>query len=363
MEATAPDCIAAVFEGVPQQIVLRRFPLPAPAAEEVLVRILGCTICGSDLHSFSGRRTVPVPTVLGHEFVGEIVRFGETTLRIDFAGEKLSEGSRISWGIVASCGKCFFCQQSLPQKCLRGSKYGHEPFHRMRQLSGGFAEYCLLVPGTTIVRVPDELPLEVACPASCATATVAAACAAASDLRGRTICICGAGILGLTASAMSREMGAAKIVVVDPIELRRNLALEFGATTVAAPEEFAHVANEQFGSLGVDLFFECSGSANAFQSVWPLVRTGGTIVLIGSVFPGPTVPIALEQIVRRHLTIKGVHNYAAHDLVAAVAFLSMTHRRYPFGRLVSEWFSLNSIADAFRIAAQPASIRVGVRPM
>jgi putative phosphonate catabolism associated alcohol dehydrogenase len=351
---------AAVFEGLAGEMTLRQLLIPKLHESEVLVRVSGCTICGSDLHSFHGRRTVPVPTILGHEIVGEIIDIGGTSARFDLEGGELHRGDRVTWAIMANCGVCDLCRRGLPQKCSNGVKYGHEPFRPGRELSGGLAEHCLLVPGTSIVKLPAELPLAVACPASCATATIAAALEAAGDLNGRTVCLSGAGMLGLTACAMSRVQGAAKVVSVDPVPARRKLAMEFGATRICAPDDLAAVAIEEVGTLGFDVVIELSGNPAAFQAVWPLIRTGGTLVLVGSVFPGPAMPIALEQVVRRHLTIRGIHNYAPHHLLNAVKFLSAAYTKYPFDRLVTEWISLNSIADAFGRGSHPDAIRIGV---
>ena len=236
--------LAAVFDGIPDQLELRRLPIPALQPSEILVRVLGCTLCGSDLHSVEGRRPVPVPTVLGHEIVGEIVEFAATGSNRDLAGRELKVGDRVTWAIVANCGHCFFCERGLPQKCLNAVKYGHEPFRNGRELLGGLAEHCLLVSGTGIVRLPDRMPLEVACPASCATATIAAALEAAGDLQGRHVCVIGAGMLGLTACAMARVEGADEIVCVDPNDARREQALSFGASRVATPVELASLAAE-----------------------------------------------------------------------------------------------------------------------
>ncbi len=351
---------AAVFSGVAGVVTLCQLSIPTPRESEILVRVSGCTICGSDLHSFHGRRTVPVPTILGHEIVGEIIEIGGTSARFDLDGRELRRGDRVTWAIMANCGCCDLCQRGLPQKCLNGVKYGHEPFRPGRELLGGLAEYCLLVPGTSIVRLPDELPLAVACPASCATATVAAAFEAAGELTGRTVCLSGAGMLGLTACAMARVQGAAKVISVDPVSQRRKLATDFGATRTCTPDELAVVAIEEVGALGFDVVIELSGNSAAFQAIWPLIRTGGTLVLVGSVFPGPPMPIALEQLVRRHLTIRGIHNYAPRHLLEAVKFLSSTHTRYPFAELVSQWIPLASIADAFDRGSHPDSIRIGV---
>jgi len=352
--------LAAVFEGVPDQIALRELPLPPLSETETLVRVLGCTLCGSDLHSFEGRRAVPTPTVLGHEIVGEIIDRSRQAVTRDLAGNELRVGDRVTWAIVAHCGECFFCRNDLPQKCQNGVKYGHEPFRPGRELLGGLAEHCLLVAGTSLVRLPDDLPLAVACPASCATATIAAALEAAGELRERCVCLFGAGMLGLTACAMARSRGAREVVCVDPSRPRRELALRFGATRVAATGEFDTVASETVGDLGFDAVIELSGNPAAFEAAWPRVRVGGTLVLVGSVYPAAPVSVALEQVVRRHLTIRGVHNYKPRHLLAAVEFLAACQHEFPFEALVAGWFPLRSIAEAFAASREPSVIRVGV---
>lgn len=353
---------AAVFEGTPGQIELREYPVSPPRPGEILVRVLGCTLCGSDLHSFHGRRSVAVPTVLGHEIVGEIVDVDANMQPRDLAGRSLAVGDRVTWAIVAHCGSCFFCERGLPQKCLHAVKYGHEAIHPGREFLGGLAEFCTLVSGTSLLWLDRQLPLEVAAPANCATATVAAALAAAGDVRGQSVCIVGAGMLGLTACAMARTRGAATIVCVDPIDSRRELAERFGATRAVDPTQLAAAAKRLCGSLGFDLVFEFSGSNAGFQEVWPLARTGGTLVLIGSVFPGPPLEFRLEDVVRRQLTLRGVHNYAPAHLIEAVQFLAGHHAEFPLAELVSRWYSLDEVDDAFCRAAEGDVIRVGVRP-
>ncbi len=350
---------AAIFEGKAGHCRVRSVPLPEPTAAEVLVKVLGCTLCGSDLHSLEGRRSVPVPTVLGHEIVGEVLARGDSAPATDLAGRALRVGDRVTWAIVASCGACPFCLRGLPQKCLKGVKYGHETMVPGRELLGGLASHCLLVPGTAIARLPDDLPLEVACPTSCATATVAAALEAAGGLEGRRVCLFGLGMLGLTAAAMTRARGAAEVVGVDPDKERRAQAPAFGASRVAGLDEFAGV--EASGDL-FDVVIELSGSPAAFVAAWPRVQVGGTIVLVGSVFPGAPVSIALEQVVRRHLTIRGVHNYAPRHLVTAVDFLAAEHKKRPFAELVAEWYPLAAVDEAFARALRGGAIRVGVRP-
>ncbi|MFM7038963.1 MAG: alcohol dehydrogenase catalytic domain-containing protein [Planctomycetaceae bacterium] len=98
--------LAAVYHGTPGVISLQSITTPRPRSAEILVEVEACTLCGSDLHSFEGRRAVPVPTVLGHEIVGRIADFGAEAVRTDLSGQLLSVGDRIVWAVVAACGRC-----------------------------------------------------------------------------------------------------------------------------------------------------------------------------------------------------------------------------------------------------------------
>lgn len=352
--------LAAVFEGTPRRLELQRFEVPSPAGSEVLVRVLGCTLCGSDLHSYEGRRSTPTPTILGHEIVGRIEAFGPTAARSDAAGGPLALGDRVTWSIVASCGKCFYCRRDLPQKCQRAVKYGHEPLRPGLELRGGLAEHCLLHPGTAIVRLPDELPLEVACPASCATATIAAALEAAGPVAGRTVCVLGAGMLGLTACAMAQFLGASEVICVDVQPQRLERAVAFGATQAVQPDDLVAAVTTATGGHGVDVVLELSGSADAFEGAFGQLRLGGTMVLVGAVFPVRPVPLLMEQMVRRQATLRGVHNYGPRHLQAAVRFLA-DQRVGRFETLVTDWLPLAESAKAFELATGPRVIRFGVR--
>lgn len=353
---------AVLFEGVPGHLRLVSYPTPSAGAGELVVRVLGCTLCGSDLHSFHGRRPVAVPTILGHEIVGEIVDIGAGTPKLDARGATLAIGDHVTWGIVASCGRCFYCRRGLPQKCLSSVKYGHEAVSDRRVFTGGLADHCVLSPGSTVVRYAHDLPLEVICPANCATATVAAAVEAAGEIRDARVGISGAGLLGLTAAALCKERGAEAIIVTDLDATRRSRATDFGACAAPGAAELEGVVRERTEGHGVDVWIELSGANDAVRSALTLMRIGGTIVLVGAVFTSPPVPIIFETIVRRQLTIRGVHNYSARHLVEAVNFLEESHQRFPFAQLVASWHGLDLAEEAFRTANQPAVIRAGVRP-
>ena len=340
--------------GLPLRFIESSFPYLG--AGEALVRVRLCTLCGSDLHTYFGRRSTPLPTVLGHEIVGDIV---ETHGAKDLAGTLLKPGDRVVWSVACSCRRCFYCEHELPQKCDHLRKYGHLKADPDRGPSGGLTTHCHLLANTAIIRVPDSIPDAVAAPAMCATATVAAASRAAPVGDSETIVIFGAGLLGLTAAALSL---AKNRIVVDPQPARLELAKAFGATHALTPAELPDCVRSLTAGRGADAVLEISGVPVAVEQAIDSARIGGTVVLVGSVFSTRPIPMLAEDFVRRCLTIRGVHNYAPIDLLTAIEFLGEGGRRFPFADQVVSTFPLAEVADAFAFAEAEKPIRVGIKP-
>ncbi|MGC7098457.1 zinc-binding dehydrogenase [Amycolatopsis lurida] len=340
----------ARWDGAGRPFAVVDAEMPAgPGPGEALVRVDLATVCGSDVHTVSGARPSPVPGVLGHEQVGTVLAVGDPAPRL-LDGTPFTEGARVVWSIAASCGDCDRCARNLPQKCRHLTKYGHQALIPEQPLTGGFASHCLLVPGTTIVEVPEELPDVVAAPASCATATVAAALREAGDLRSARVLVTGAGMLGVTAVAMAAREGA-HVVAVDPHQDRRDRALRFGA---------AEATEKPTGEF--DVAVELSGAPQAVTTCLDTLAVGGTAVLAGSVFPGPAIPIEPERLVRGLHTITGVHNYRPEDLKTAVDFLAAHHRDHPFAELVQGRYGLDQLDAAFAAARTGKAARQAVVP-
>ncbi|MBS9374230.1 zinc-binding dehydrogenase [Rhodococcus sp. B50] len=306
-------------------IELRKVPIPALGYRELLVRVRLATVCGSDLHTVSGRRSGPAPSVLGHEGVGEVVAAGPHA--------SVAAGERIVWSVTCACHDCDRCRSGRTAKCRSVTKVGHEPFTGSWPLSGTYSEYIVLPAGATTVPVPAALPDVVAAPASCATATAAAVVEAAGELAGRRVVVCGAGLLGIAAVAMSAEAGA-DVTIVDIDPQRAARAERFGAVL------------DDGGP--VDIALDFSGSAEAIASLVPRLDVGGRLVLAGSVAPGPAVPVDPETIVRRWLMVTGVHNYEPGHLRSAVDFLTRTVATYPWDELVEDPVPLDEVENVLR---------------
>lgn len=348
-----------------------RIPERSLRPGEIRIRVTCCTICGSDLHTYNGRRSAPPDCVLGHEIIGEVVEWGGIDAINDFYENPIRVGQRVTWAMAVGCGECFFCLNNLNQKCESLFKYGHETGNNNKRCSGpsgGLSNYCVLIPGTPVIPVPDSLSDEVAAPANCATATVCAAVRTIQEthaIRDATILIVGAGMLGLNAIAQVCEAGANQIVIADPNAARLELAKSFGATHCihsGNQAEITSLLESITNRRGADIAMDFAGVNSAVETCIASIRTGGCVLLAGSVFPSPEITIAPESIVRRMLTIRGLHNYLPVDLSIALQFLHRTADRFPFANLVTKSFPLSETQAAFEYADEHRPVRVAVKP-
>ena len=353
---------AVLFNGPETELQITEVKPPLLQAGEILVRVLACTLCRSDLHTHAGRRHGPTPAILGHEIVGWIEAFGPGTPPTDLAGAAAAVGDRITWSIVVGCGDCFFCARDLPQKCVRLYKYGHEAVTASQPLGGGLAEHVVLVPHTAWLLLPSSIPTSVAALANCAGATAASAWRAAGSLKGQRVLILGAGVLGVFACAMAKAAGAASVVAIDPQAACRDRALAFGADALfdAQHDNLVAALKTATDGRGFDVVLELAGVTPSVVTALAAVRTGGTAILVGSVAQCEPLPIDPEQIVRRMITLRGVHNYHPCDLRTAIEFLAGPGGRFPFESLIVESYPLGQVEAAFRSAHAHPGERVCV---
>jgi alcohol dehydrogenase len=354
---------AAIFHAPRQPMTIEEVPLPKLQGSEALVRVSCATICGSDLHSFTGRRHAASPSVLGHEMVGHIVDMGPAGAT-DFRGRPLSLGQRVTWSMVWSCGQCRYCLAGLRPKCERLMKFGHEKTTPGRVLLGGMAEHCHLPEGTSIFVVPENLPDLVASPVNCATATVASVMRHAGPVAGQMVVVLGAGMLGLTACSFAAVAGAEQVIVIEPSEERRQLSLKFAATksldSAMPHEQTLAVIRAATGGHGCDVVLDLAGQSDAIERSIDYLDHGGRLVVAGAVFPARPLQVSAEQIVKRLLQIKGVYNYNPEDLETALDFLAAHHERYPFASLVGGRYALDDVNAAFEFAETQRPPRVAI---
>ncbi len=335
---------AQIFTGPGQPFHYRRFELPSRLQPgEVLVEIRLATICGSDLHTVDGRRSAPTPCILGHEGVGRV-------LESDRSG--ISIGQRVSWTLADSCGHCPACQSwNLPQKCDRLFKYGHASFDNGHGLNGCYASHVVLRSGTTIVPVPDDLSDCLVAPANCALATVVNALSALPE-RCERVLIQGAGLLGVYATAWLKSLGVDEIYCVDICPTRLNTISQFGGIPLKKGETISPF----------DLVMEVAGTSQVVADGIELLRSGGHYIWAGMVHPQTKLDITGESIIKKCLTVRGVHNYAPLHLQASIEFLAKNQHAFPFSDLTGPPLKLLDLDRAFELARNNRWLRVCVEP-
>jgi putative phosphonate catabolism associated alcohol dehydrogenase len=333
---------AAIFEGAGQPFRIKEVQLPAALNNgEVLVRVLLATICGSDLHTYAGRRTERTPCVLGHEGVGQVVAAG--------AGREDWMRKRITWSSADSCGVCPACADwNLPQKCQRVFKYGHAALHEASGLHGTYASHIVLRAGTHLVEVPPQVPDAVAASANCSLATMANV-TEHLPVPCHVAVVQGAGLLGLHGCALLRTAGVPRVLVADTDAARLARVADFGG-------EATRSGDVATGSA--DVVIEAAGTPCLVKEGLRLLRPGGHYLFVGMVHPDSMLEVSGEAIIRGCVSVRGFHNYAPRHLDRAVAFLSESP--LPWASLVSPPLSLESLAEAFTLSATRRWARVAV---
>ena len=331
------------------------------------VRVSCCTVCGSDVHAWTGRRPPSfLPAIIGHEICGVVNAVGEEPPP-DFEGELLDEGDRVTFSLTASCGICYYCSQAgLPQKCEALVKYGHRTCDADPALTGGLAEYVYLFPGTSIFRVPSGVTDEVAATAMCAGATMAHALEGAREAGYRSVVLVGAGMLGLWGIRLALDEGFETVVCCDVDGTRLRTALEAGATEIVdvgatKGEDGVSRIRSATGGRGADLCVDLSGSPEGIRLGLSALRVGGTLKLVGSVVPVDDGLCDPFEIVTRSLTVHGIHNYRPEHLASALSLAQDPSHHAAISGGIGRSFDLDAADEAFRAAHAREALRVAVR--
>ena len=271
--------------------------LSDPRPGEVCVAVSHSGICHSDLTIIEGGYLFPA--VLGHEAAGVVVGAGDGVAHV-------SGGDKVMITPLAPCGHCDGCARQQASRCTQAMSFvagtrpdASSPFsHRGRLVHrglgvGAFAEHTV-VPASGVVRLDDDVPLEVACLIGCAVQTgVGAVLNTASVERGATVVVTGLGGVGISAVQGARIAGASRIVASDPVESRQQAALRLGATEAvgADPAELKAAVADATGGRGADYAFETAGVPGLVSLGLELTGAGGTTVVVGAPSPEHTTDI------------------------------------------------------------------------
>src|SRR5258707_3875797 len=251
-------------------------PAPTPAADEVLIRVAACGICGSDVHGYdgsSGRRIPPI--VMGYEAAAEIAAVGASV-------KNFAEGDRVTFDSTIYCGECKHCLRGNINLCDRRQVLGVSCGNYRR--AGAFAEY-VAVPSRIIHRLPDPLPYAEA--AMLEAVPVAIHGVSLAQLQpGSTALVIGAGTIGLLTQQALRAAGCERVMIADVDPTRLKLAEQLRANIVlSAQADLVAQIQQLTGGAGVDVVIECVGRNETVAASVDSVRKGGTVVLVGNIAP------------------------------------------------------------------------------
>jgi L-iditol 2-dehydrogenase len=269
--------------------------VPRPAADELLIRIRACGICGSDVHGYDGStgRRIP-PIVMGHEAAGVVEAVGS-------AVSNFHAGDRVTFDSTVYCGKCFYCLRGQINLCDSREVIGVSTpaFRRM----GAFAEY-VTVPARIAYALPENMSYSHAALIEAASVAVHAALLTPIALED-TVVVVGAGMIGLLVMQAAHVAGAGRVFVVDVDDSRLELARSLGATHTFNSRNAEVVSDilEQTMGRGADAAFECVGSTAPVKLALDSVRKGGAVTLIGNV--APTIELGLQSAVTRQIRLQG----------------------------------------------------------
>ena len=267
--------------------------IPQPGDNDLLIKVSKTSICGTDVHLYLwdewAAKTLPVPSIIGHEFVGVIAGMGSNV-------KGYKEGDRVSGEGHITCGHCYQCRMGMRVLCPNTIGVGVNR-------DGCFAEY-VCIPAENAFLVPESIPDEIASvfdPLGNGVHT-----ALSYDLVGKDVLITGAGPIGLMTIAVAKKAGARHVVISDMNPYRLNLAQKMGATAaVNIKEKSIRKTMDELGIQGFEACLEMSGSAAAFTSLPELTIHGGHIVLLG-ILPSHAL-IDWHLVIFKMLTIKGIY--------------------------------------------------------
>lgn len=276
---------------------------PSPGPDEVLVKVLASSICGTDLHIYlwndwAKKRIKHIPQILGHEVCGEITELGSNV-----NPNALKVGDIISAETHIGCGWCYECRTGNAHICLNSRIFGVD-------VNGVFAEYAA-VPAANAWVLEKKIPKDfgsVMEPLGNAVHTVLA-----GPIGGNTVLVTGCGPIGLMAVAVCRLCGATKIFATEVNEYRLQLAKKLGADFALNPQkdDVREKIREETNDLGVDAVLEMSGNGSAINEGLKALRPGGRFSMLG--LPEQPLKIDLNEVIFKYLTLQGINGRLMFD--------------------------------------------------
>ncbi|MGG4664979.1 L-threonine 3-dehydrogenase [Providencia vermicola] len=309
-------------------------PKPELGHNDVMIKIRKTAICGTDVHIYNwdewSQKTIPVPMVVGHEYIGEIVAIGQ-----EVKGFKI--GDRVSGEGHITCGHCRNCRGGRTHLCRNTIGVGVNR-------EGCFAEY-LVIPAFNAFKIPDNIPDEIAAifdPFGNAVHT-----ALSFDLVGEDVLVSGAGPIGIMAAAVCCHVGARHVVITDVNDYRLELAKKMGVSRAVnvSRENLKDVMNELGMKEGFDVALEVSGAPAAFQTMLDTMNHGGRIALLG--IPPASMATDWSQVIFKGLFIKGIYGREMFETWYKMATLIQSG--LDLSPIITHQFSIDDFQKGFDV--------------
>jgi threonine dehydrogenase-like Zn-dependent dehydrogenase len=347
----------AVFHGAGKPFQIREYPVPDPEPGAILVKVAMANVCGSDLHYWRGELDYvkmgrPLPLNTGHEHVGRVAKLGPG-VTTDSAGRPLAVGDRVAYRFFFPCGRCRACLKGKTKSCPVRQANFLVSCEVWPHFQGGFGEYFYLRPNHAVFKLADDITDDMAAGVNCAFSQVYAGLDLTALRQGQTVVIQGAGGLGVYACAVAREMGAARVIIIDGVEERLALARAFGATDVVdmrehpTPDDRIKAVKKLTDDWGGDIVMELVGNPKVVDEGLRMTAPEGTYLEIGNFNVGWKAEFDPAWIIFGNRRIFGLSHYEAEHLRGALDMMARTRQRYPWEKIISHKFPLESIEEAF----------------
>jgi S-(hydroxymethyl)glutathione dehydrogenase/alcohol dehydrogenase len=342
---------AAILPIIPSELEIGEVIVDKPQRREVLVRTVAAGLCHSDLHFMEGKYTHDTPTVPGHEAAGIVEAVGEDVI-------ELKPGDHVIGCLSIFCGRCEYCLSGRPVLCTRQglereagqpprlSRNG-QPIHQFLRLSA-FAEY-MLVHENTLVKIREDMPLDRAALIGCAVTTgLGAVFNTAKVPPGSSVAVIGCGGVGLNSVQGAQIAGAGRIIAIDTMPWKLDLARQFGATDLidaTAGDPVAQVLELTGG--GVEYSFEAIGLKTTAEQSFAMLRKGGTATIIGMIPEGQKIELEGSEFLDEK-KIQGSNMGSNRFRVDMPRYVDLyMSGRLKLDELVSERITLDEINQGF----------------
>ncbi|MBC5624075.1 alcohol dehydrogenase catalytic domain-containing protein [Clostridium sp. NSJ-49] len=352
-----------------ERIEIKEFNIPEISDDEMLVKVEGCGICGTDVHEYKNDPFELIPVVLGHEGTGEIIKIGKNIKR-DSAGKSLKVGDKIVTCIIP-CGECPTCLQH-PERtnlCENQGIYGLISDDNVH-LNGWFGDYIVIRKNSTVFNVSDmDLHSRVLIePAAVVVHAVERAKTTGLLKFNSKVLVQGCGPIGLLLLSVLRTMGIENIIALDGNEKRLEMAKRLGATATvnvmksSSFDETIEKIKDLTDGLGADFAFQCTGSPKAHAGIWKLVKRGGGLCEVGFFVNNGDATINPHfDLCNKEITAVGSWVYTPQDYLTTFDFLKRANGiGLPIKELITHEFPLEQLQEALETNIRQEGIKIAI---